>query len=366
MKKNRKKPKNAISKLLNIALLSIGIYIGEKYSIVDAKELIYNFQEINYMNENLDVILNEIEDATGIDTDDNPNLLPLYGTLKNEKLDESEKSLIYSLDELIKDNPYMDKNLSYLSMRELDIEYKERPNNIDDIIVGLYSLKNNRIDIYNTKEKVESEIVIHEIIHSLFHNGKTALLPSYIEEGVTELLTNEYFASNPFLESTTYPFEIATIRIMCEMVGEEKVLKAYTTGNMAEIDMDLARKMGVADTTVFMIDLKEIFDELEQGHPIDSIKKQRILSYLDTFFAAKLKNTNDTNQADIYFYNRDILDMMDKKDDFSNYWLYTQEHGYYTKAYFSKKLKAEYPYIEKRNIDGTVNTQDNYQYTYSY
>ena len=312
---------------------------------------------------NTEMILDQVQDNLGIDATGKDNLVLFYAVMNNDNLESEEKDLYYSFCDLLNENPYLDIELSYDNLDDLDIVYTNRPSNYSSDVMGIFSLFENRISIFRDKNDDNREILIHEMIHSIFNTRRTCYLPSFFTEGVTELLTNEYFTSDPFVEKTTYPFEIAAVKLLCEMVGSEKVLNCYTTGNKEVLVKELSHTMGEDLSSQFLKNMETVFNQFQNREVIDSFSYEQMISYIDIFFATKFSENNDQTMAAQYYYYRNILELMRSDSCFEDYFYYIYENGVFEKPYFSKKLKQRYPLVERVNVDGTPYTGTVYQYT---
>ena len=161
---------------------------------------------------------------------------------------------------------------------------------------------------------------------------------------MTELLNNEYFSDDPFLELSNYPFEVAAVRMLCELTSPDVVLKAYTLGDMKFISEDLAKKCASsieeADEALNNLDLTlQAFKSFDD----DEMKKARgyfaeATVYFDKVIT-KIDKKDDRRVS--YFYNIILLLDMFSDMPYDDYVDDLVEHGYDEKAYFSSKLKDE-------------------------
>ena len=312
---------------------------------------------------NTDVMFGEVSDKLGIDSEKKDNMVLFYAVMNNQNLEEDEKEIFYRFSDLIDENPYLDVNLSYDNLDDLDIVYTDRPSNYNSDVMGIFSLNDDVISIFRSKSEDNREILIHEMIHSIFNTRRTCYLPSFLSEGVTELLVDEYFTSNPFVETTTYPFEVSAVKLLCEMVGSEKVLNCYTTGNKEVIVKELSKTMGEDLSSQFMKNMEGVFNSFQNGVDIDSFQFDQMLSYIDVFFATRFSENQNQVMADQYYYYRNILNMMRSSSCYEDYFYYLYDNGVFEKAYFSRKLKERYPLVERVNVDGSTYNGVIYQYT---
>ena len=104
------------------------------------------------------------------------------------ELNDNDKVIFYRFIDIIKDNPYIDREEAYHSLRNVEVSRKCRHYMYDKSIQGVYSHELENIGIF--EEDKENLILIHEGIHCIFCNEKTNDLPKYFKEGMTELLNS--------------------------------------------------------------------------------------------------------------------------------------------------------------------------------
>ena len=179
--------------------------------------------------------------------------------------------------------------------------------------------------------------LIHELIHCIFSNKKTASLPTYFKEGVTELLLSEYFTDNPYIETNSYPYEIAMVKILCEMVGSNTVLEAYTTGNMNLIQDKLTNHFEEHEDKNYLKNIELMFNEYAENGNVSFEKMSYFLECSNNYF----KNNFNNSDTFAYEYNKEMIILMIKEKPTVEYMLYVMENGYYVKPYFNKKLKEQ-------------------------
>lgn len=263
----------------------------------------------------------------------------LYAVLENDCLTEEEKKVFYGFIDIIKDNPYIDREEAYRSLRNVDVLYKCRPYNFDKTVQGAYSHEYESIGIF---EEDENNLILkHEGIHAIFCNDKTVNLPKYFKEGMTELLVNEYFENKPFVELVNYPFEIVGVKILCEVTSPDTVLKAFSTGNMDIIAQDMSTITGDIEVARKALDyfgkiyLKH-YGELKENLTYEEIVNECIPVFRG-IVTAKYKK-EDSNRVS-YFYNEILLGNILYDGAYDKYVDDLVEFGSDHKAYFSSKLK---------------------------
>lgn len=360
------KKNNLISQVLKTSFATIVVYIGlttcSKNGVLD-----FALQKLdrNFRTDKKIEMMQEVEASTGIDAEGNENIIILHAVLENDKLEDWEKNILYTFDEMLKDNPYINIRESHNAMEELDIKYTNRPSEYKDTVYGVYSPEDNTVYIFQNEGEVNKDILRHELIHSLLNNKRTSTLPEYFIEGVTELLANEYFSDKPFSELKTYPYEVAMTELLCDMVGGDKVLEAYTKGNMNIITLELSKKLGLGDSIKLVQNIKKVFDSFEKNEQIDLNAFNQMMAKINTYLTDEYANTDDDFIPERFFYLKGLLENMKEPDKYERYWSYIEENGVFVKPYFSSSLKNDNPNIRRINLDGTDHPRDENTYSYT-
>jgi hypothetical protein len=238
---------------------------------------------------------------------------------------------------MLNDNKYLDKQSAYNDLKNLDIIYTEKDSSYSDTTTGVYFINKDLIEIFSDNDKQET--LIHELVHCIYSNSSTKYLPDYFSEGMAELLTNEYFTTTPFVEEKSYPFEITITKTLCEMVGSDKVLEAYSTGKMSIIEKELEETMNKDDTKEFLNNLNTMFKEYSKNNTIKNNYSQ-VFNYMDSFFSKKYQD--NTEKLEVYIYNKGIIQLLSNSDPGTAYLYYLLNNGFYIKPYFSENLKEKY------------------------
>ena len=354
----KKNEKNGLSKIVRVGILSLCVYMTASFfGKQENKDFVLrNLEKTGIITYDTSTTLNQVEDN---------DFSILDAVMNNPYLSDDEKELLYSFSDLIRENPNINNKATYNTLENLKIEYIERDSKYDETIKGIFMNETNTIQIFEPKETVQKEIVIHELIHSIFNNKEVTLLPEYLIEGVTEILVNEYFSETPYLEENTYPFEIAMTKTLCEMTSPEIVLKAYTTGNMNPIYIELSSVMGLKSTSDFLKNVNNIFKEYKENKRVCEDLLPEIFLYMDSFFKYKYEQSNDISILDRYFYSKGIIELMKEEDSYQKYWDYLLENGLLQQSYFSKNLKEQVVLSDQINIDGSPKKDHEYQYFYA-
>ena len=338
---------NILSYIMSGVVLSTSIFIGATMQGDNYKE---NTQKLYQSSNDISDgdMLKEVESHLGIKVR-NENYKVFHAVIHNENLDDETKELIYSLEPIISENPYINGKIVYDEFKKLRIEYVQRPSNYDESTLAIYSKKDHKISVFQSKDKANKEILLHELIHVLFTNPNTVNLPKYILEGMTELLTNEYVSTNPFIEKNTYPIEISIIKILCDMVGPDNVLYSYTTGDMESIKDSLRTVLDKSQVDEFMDNLELIFNEFETKEIISVKAYNNVVTTMDLYFYTKFSENNDLLKR--YEYNKGILNLIYDEEPYKEYEKYLNENGVIPYAYFSNILKEKYQNSNNVYID---------------
>ena len=308
---------------------------NDKNNLYKDTKLVASSDEVNRVTENLEEILNvEICD------DEVDEYCLLNAVVQNNKLSDEDKEFFYRYIDLFLDNPYLNKEDVYYALLNLDISYMERPGAVSVYTLGDFNNRKKIIRIFY--DNARRSTLAHEGVHCLYSNEKTKSLPTYFVEGMTELLANEYFDNNPFVEVNSYCFEVACCKLLCELTSPDVVLKSFTLGDMGYIIDDMAKTLDVGYGEVeFAFDnLNKMFMGFnhELDYPID--KTAIFNDYMGIFLeCASKKYSYDDNEFESVIHNYLILNCMLSDDPYDSFSSIAFESGYPGKAYFSSKLK---------------------------
>ena len=296
-------------------------------------------------DEEIQSIVSDLEEKLGCEiVEANTEAYCLLNAISDNRfLNETEKEHFYKYIDLIIDNPYLDKEEVYNSLLNVTIHnYLLRPSGVSNSTQGDYGYKNKIIRIFNNSNQ---NTIGHEGIHCIFSTEKTQNLPQYFDEGMTELLNNEYCSDKPFYELYNYPFEVSAVKMLCEITSSDTVLKAFTYGDMNIIAEDLANTCGSsveeADEALEKFALtfdrfkSDDFDFRDEEARLDFCEAWE---YFDKCCAALF--SDDAEKNSYYYYSILIMNMF-FDDPYQCYSDDLVEHGYEEKAYFSSKLKQK-------------------------
>ena len=317
-------------------LLFISGFIIKGIDLYRYKDNIYYHKELKLSDEELEELEKRISKEIGQDVEDNDNSIVLGAVLENEKLNNNEKDLIYQMTDLINENRYLDKTEAYDGLRKLDIVYDKNADYGKDVM-GVYDDYKNQIVIIEDNE--ENETLLHELVHCTYSDDNYHKLPNFINEGMTELLTNEYFSDNPFLEEKSYPYEITMVKMLCEVIGEDKVLEAYSKEDTTILVDELNKVMQIDNADELLKNMDKLTDSLGNEKEISEEDVNKVINVFDNYY----KNYDETSiDLEIYLYNKHIIKLLKSDTPYASYIYYLAINGYYVKPYFSEKLKEEY------------------------
>lgn len=204
-------------------------------------------QSLKRLDSELTMLLNQEEYAL-----ENVSSLEDYylltAILENENLSTYEKQYLYRSYEIIKENPYLDKKDVYARLKTLDVTRKEEKGKtekkkiwLDDSVVinASYRINLNHLTFYDYPNLTSSTIT-HEMLHVVYPCSK---LPRAFGEGFAELLNTEYF--DDLVQENhqnSYLQEIAYVKILCEILGSEKVLQIASFDDQNLLEEELLSK----------------------------------------------------------------------------------------------------------------------------
>ena len=321
------------------------------------KDNIYYHNELKISNEELEELEEEVSETIGKEIKESDNEIVLGAVVNNKNLNEEEKQIIYEYDDLLEDNPYLVKSTAYNNLEKLDIIYdKDAGEEYGEEVLGVYIQGDNEITII--KENSDNDTIHHELVHCIYSQNYFETLPKFFNEGMTELLTNEYFSDNPFIEEYSYPFEVTMVKMLCELVGEDVVLETYSKEDLSILENAIREKTGLSNPNEFLKYIDSVMIALEEGKEID---KEKLSSIINTFDMYYKDYDQDSIEYEMYKQNRKIIKFLESDVPFSAYQYELILNGYYVKPYFNKDLKDKYPipfHAEYyQDIEGKIDTK---------
>ncbi len=306
---------------------------------------LYRGTELIISDDKLEQIISNIEEEFEMDIPDYQydDYALLNSILENKNLTDEEKQIFSSISKMIEDNPYLDKEEAYNSLLQVKVCYTERPERVDPNTWGEYYYRLKKIFIYQEDE--DYGVLKHEIIHCVYHNDTTSQLPNYFREGMTELLCNEYFSSDPYVEFNSYPFEILMVKMLCEVSSADTVLKAFSTGNM-----DIIAKEITQNTTFYteesvnsvLSSIERLMDLCnEQDKDLNQIDNYMMIVFSCFEDVMSSKTEDDDRQQAFDYYRKMFINVLDD-NPIDAYAQDVSDTGVLEKAYFSSELKNNY------------------------
>lgn len=286
--------------------------------------------------------------------------LLLNAIYKNNQLDEEIEECFYNLLPIIQENPYLDKKRAYYTL--YDVKYiQSEP--INDYTQAIYNLRDNYIEDFSWKSEEENSQMYtksHECIHTLFNQNKLnygseddITYITFIIEGVTELLNREYLGNDPYSthtglydhnDSFVYPTYVITVKLLCEIIGSDTVLEAYTKNDMSIIYEALANIKGTVEEAKNLIhNINNLLHEFQDNTGEKLHDDNDVFSELSYYHSRKNETTKFSNtDLDIFTHNLYMLLLLSNNTTLEwidKYKYYTNELGVPEKAYFCEELK---------------------------
>ena len=308
-----------------------------------SEDNIYEGNELIASSEHVCDIITSLEDELGITIDDEyyEDYCLLNAILENGNLKDEEKDVFYRVIQIIKENPYVNKEEAYHSLLNVDVLHKIRPPYLSKETEGVYNYNYESIGIF--VDDPDYRVLIHEIIHCVFENDKTVNLPTYFKEGVTELLANEYFSDKPFMEIQNYPFEVAVIKMLCEVSSADAVLEAYSTGDMSIIAKEIAKVTKDEEKAMKALDSVDLMMRQFNGEVAekDKVSKEELINGFIPLFrqVVETKYEPEEHSRVSYFYNEILMANIFEEKPYDGYVDDLVEFGVDHKGYFSTTLK---------------------------
>ena len=231
----------------------------------------------------------------------------------NKEMTKKEKELYLNFYEFYNDNPYLDKlslykrlcNLEFTRENEISDDKKNADSKKNGTIItyATYSPFNNEITYYY---KPDSETSIHEGVHC---NLCTFNIPISIDEGMAEIIKNEYFDCNEFI----YDRNTSLTKALIEIVGKETLLKSISLDDSSYLQDALVNNL------------------IRKGR-----KKEEALEITNKFL----------EDIDRSFYDNELSEKEAKNIDLKQFYVY-EDHDFESNYVFDilvdDFLKAYYP-----------------------
>ena len=325
--------------------MSNNVYNPEFRELSD--DNLFSGNSIVASDEEVEKIVSSFEKEFGIKIDDEfvDEYCVLNAIKENSNLDDEEKTFFYKYIDMIKDNPYLDKEKAYRSLLNVEISYKKRPLSYESNVEGVYIHDYESVGIFVEDE--DKHVLGHEGIHTIFSNNEiNENLPVYFSEGMTELLNNEYLSNSPFTELSNYPFEVVAVKMLCELTSPDTVLKSFSLGDMSFIENEMVELAGDRDSVVLALNsLDCTLSKYEDGLKDDGKGIVDSDELVNDFFSTFRKCIDAKYSTDAdklsYYYNETLFFNIFESDALSSYYDDLSNFGVDRKAYFSSNLKSK-------------------------
>lgn len=375
--------RNVTKKVVKIGNVTIAVIIAANISFTGLKTI------------NLDrSFLQNIEAIKDIyTTDERDHKIIMSYIDKNTRLSNEDKEFILSM------NHFFEENEKYFNMSEIKknlinlriIYDKDNQENhkMSNRVKGYYTKAFDKITIFYSdkmdNDMITKKVVFHEVMHAISDKGYVSKgnLGLALTEGVNELMAEEYL--NTY--SDTYNKGQTYARIMCELIGPEKVKESFF-GN--DIDMVLEELSSICgtkkdaqkfisllddearcDTTLMTSnDREEKIDALETKKRVSPVIDTYIRVYYESKFNRKIDedklmlaymdSLRLTNNLQSEFYHENNIEKINVVKHYFNSELLN----------IDKQVTVEYIYknIEKKNInkyDIELTNEGKYRRTFS-
>lgn len=375
--------RNVTKKVVKIGNVTIAVIIAANISFTGLKTI------------NLDrSFLQNIEAIKDIyTTDERDHKIIMSYIDKNTRLSNEDKEFILSM------NHFFEENEEYFNMSEIKknlinlriIYDKDNQENhkMSNRVKGYYTKAFDKITIFYSDKMdndiITKKVVFHEVMHAVSDKGYVSKgnLGLALTEGVNELMAEEYL--NTY--SDTYNKGQTYARIMCELIGPEKVKESFFGNNIDMVLEELSSICGTkkdaqkfisllddearCDTTLMTSnDRQEKIDALETKKRVSPVIDTYIRIYYESKFNRKIDedklmlaymdSLRLTNNLQSEFYHENNIEKINVVKHYFNSELLN----------IDKQVTVEYIYknIEKKNInkyDIELTNEGKYRRTFS-
>lgn len=375
--------RNVTKKVVKVGNVTIAVIIAANISFTGLKTI------------NLDrSFLQNIEAIKDIyTTDERDHKIIMSYIDKNTRLSDEDKEFILSM------NHFFEENEEYFNMSEIKknlmnlriIYDKDNQENhkMSNRVKGYYTKVFDKITIFYSdkmdNDMITKKVVFHEVMHAISNKGYVAKgnLGLALTEGVNELMAVEYL--NTY--SDTYNKGQTYARIMCELIGPEKIKESFFGNNIDMVLEELSSICGTkkdaqkfisllddearCDTTLMISnDRQEKIDALETKKRISPVIDTYIRIYYENKFNRKIDedklmlaymdSLRLTNNLQSEFYHENNIEKINVVKHYFNSDLLN----------IDKQVTVEYIYknVEKKNInkyDVELTNEGKYRRTFS-
>ena len=375
--------RNVTKKVVKIGNVTIAVIIAANISFTGLKTI------------NLDrSFLQNIEAIKDIyTTDERDHKIIMSYIDKNTRLSNEDKEFILSMNHFFEENEKsfnmsaIKKNL--INLRIIYDKDNQENHKMSNRVKGYYTKAFDKITIFYSdkmdNDMITKKVVFHEVMHAISDKGYVSKgnLGLALTEGVNELMAEEYL--NTY--SDTYNKGQTYARIMCELIGPEKVKESFFGNNIDMVLEELSSICGTkkdaqkfisllddearCDTTLMTSnDRQEKIDALETKRRVSPVIDTYIRIYYESKFNRKIDedklmlaymdSLRLTNNLQSEFYHENNIEKINVVKHYFNSELLN----------IDKQVTVEYIYknIEKKNInkyDIELTNEGKYRRTFS-
>lgn len=273
----------------------------------------------------------------------------------NMNLSKEEKIHVENVKQFLKDNPYINLQSIYTLLGKLEI--KVSPKLEDRINMLFYTgtigenqkyisdsvivINQNQMKHYNDYEY--NSTFFHELVHitgRFTTDTKNGEIGRGLNEGMTSLIEYDYYPEQE--DQTTYFFNRTCVKLIAEIIGEEKLLECYSKKDLTKVIMELEEKGIPSEKSVELIkNLDEFLKYYSTSYSFPFELQVNIIN----FFKDYLKQIEKKSYIDYYIYVSLINDLITFVND-----PYSISNNSVKKFYYNSKAKEENKapyYIEK-------------------
>ena len=375
--------RNVTKKVVKVGNVTIAVIIAANISFTGLKTI------------NLDrSFLQNIEAIKDIyTTDERDHKIIMSYIDKNTRLSNEDKEFILSMKHFFEENEKyfnmseIKKNL--INLRIIYDKDNQENHKMSNRVKGYYTKAFDKITIFYSdkmdNDMITKKVVFHEVMHAISDKGYVSKgnLGLALTEGVNELMAEEYL--NTY--SDTYNKGQTYARIMCELIGPEKVKESFFGNNIDMVLEELSSICGTkkdaqkfisllddearCDTTLMTSnDREEKIDALETKRRVSPVIDTYIRIYYESKFNRKIDedklmlaymdSLRLTNNLQSEFYHENNIEKINVVKHYFNSELLN----------IDKQVTVEYIYknIEKKNInkyDIELTNEGKYRRTFS-
>lgn len=298
---------------------------------------------------------------------------------RNTRITEEDKKFILSMDHFFRENEeYFDMSNLKKNMLNLRIAYdkdNQKEYDMSPRVKGYYMKLMDQIVIFETDKMSEDmltkKVVFHEVMHAISNNGYVSKgnLGLALTEGINELMTEEYLNtySDIYNKGQTYA------RIMCELVGPEKIKESFFQNDIDILLTELSNICGSkkdaqkfisllddeaqCDTTILINENREdVIDALETEKRVSPVIDTYLKIYYENKFNRRIEedklmqaymdSLRLTNNLNSEHYDQDNLEKINVVKHYLNSELLEAD----------KQVTVEYIY--KNDVKKNINKYD--------